>query len=593
VIFNKLKELKKYNPYFTGESIISLRIYFYALPGVIFFTIIAQPDLMTREKINLWMLATACSILVTGLFVLFCKYVLFAYAKHISIPISHVVLYALMLGIVKGYSTFYFVTFFRLHDHGLIHIHLLYRLIPAITSTLFFVPIASWIHYSLEKYKKLRSELLTKAAKLQIENQSYKKLIEESKLTLKNKMEYIFKDIRKELVEIENKDSFEQEWPKIAKLVRDAALDEIRPVSHNLWDNQSQTFREFNFRNFLISAIRTNPFPWKIVIPIYAITSYIAIFFALPQAVNLLTIVGVFIVLIMFNIGNYLHKNLINYQVLNYLLIVGVTTVATYLNLIFVSNIYLIPDLNFLLFTSVFWLFVLTLVCSLLTTVARTKDEILNEIQVSLNQQQIYKSTLASVEKRINAKLAKFLHGHVQARLMSNSFQLDLAAKNNDSNLAVRELNRLTKDIVEEYGIMDQFQTDTTFIEEMEKIKASWAGICEIEILGHRLLKIDQLIIKDFIEDAISEAIANSVRHGLADKVKIQFIKNDSDGFEIQISDNGVGPLSSEPGMGSEIFNLLSKDKWRLIPNVSGKGSILILPVVVLYDLPISNKVGE
>jgi nitrate/nitrite-specific signal transduction histidine kinase len=225
--------------------------------------------------------------------------------------------------------------------------------------------------------------------------------------------------------------------------------------------------------------------------------------------------------------------------------------------------------------------------------VARTKDEILNEIQVSLNQQQIHKSTLASVEKRINSKLAKFLHGHVQARLMSNSLQLEIAAKNNDSSLALRELNRLTKDIVEEYGIMDQFQTDTTFSEEMEKIIASWAGICEIEILGHRLLKIDQLIIKDFIEDAISEAIANSVRHGLADKVRIQFFKNDADGFEIHISDNGVGPLSSEHGMGSEIFNLLSKDKWRLIPNVTGKGSILILPVPILYDLPVSNKVGE
>ena len=593
MIFNKLKDLKKYSPYFTGESIIPLRIYFYAIPGISFFTIVAQPDLMTREKISLWILATFCSIIVTGLFVLFCKYVVFAYAKHISIPLSHVVLYALMLGIVKGYSTFYFITFFRLHDHGLIDIHLLYRLIPAITSTLFFVPIASWIHYSLEKYKKLRSELLTKATKLQIENQSYKKLIEESKLTLKNKMEYIFKDIREELVKIENKESFEQEWPKIAKLVRDAALEEIRPVSHNLWDNQPRIFREFNFRNFLISAIKTNPFPWKIVIPIYFITSYVAIFFSNPEAVNLLVIIGVFIVLILFNIGNYLHKYLKNYQVLNYLLIVFVTTVATYLNLKFVSNFYQIPDLNFLLFTSVFWLFILTLVCSLLTTVARTKDEILNEIQVSLNQQQIHKSTLASVEKRINSKLAKFLHGHVQARLMSNSLQLEIAAKNNDSSLALRELNRLTKDIVEEYGIMDQFQTDTTFSEEMEKIIASWAGICEIEILGHRLLKIDQLIIKDFIEDAISEAIANSVRHGLADKVRIQFFKNDADGFEIHISDNGVGPLSSEHGMGSEIFNLLSKDKWRLIPNVTGKGSILILPVPVLYDLPVSNKVGE
>lgn len=593
MILAKLKELKKYNPYFTGESIIPLKIYFYALPGVIFFTIVAQPDLMTAENINRWFLATLCSVVVTGVFVFFCKYVVFAYAKHISIPITQVLLYALVLGIVKGYSTFYFVTLFKLHDHGLIHIHLIYRLLPAIISTLFFVPMASWIHYSLEKYKKLRSELLTKATKLQLENQSYKKLIEESKLTLKNKMEFIFKDIRNELVKIENNESFEQEWPKIAKLVRDTALQEIRPESHNLWGNQTKTFRDFNFRNFLTSAIKTNPFPWKLVVPIYFITTYVSIYFDFPEAVNLLTIMGAFIIFITFNVGNYIHKHLKEYQVLNYSLIVAVSTVALYMNLKFVTNYYQITDNTFLFFSSIIWLFQLTLICSLLTTVGKTKDAILNEIQTSLNQQQIHKSTLASVEKRINSKLAKFLHGHVQARLMSNSLQLELAVKNNDSNLAVRELNRLTKDLVEEYGIMDQLQTDPTFNEEIEKIQASWEGICEIEVLGHRHLKIDQLIIKDFIEDAISEAIANSVRHGLADKVHIQFINKDSDGFEIQISDNGVGPRSSAPGLGSEIFNLLSKDKWKLIPNVSSKGSILILPVSNLLDLQETERLGD
>jgi len=45
--------------------------------------------------------------------------------------------------------------------------------------------------------------------------------------------------------------------------------------------------------------------------------------------------------------------------------------------------------------------------------------------------------------------------------------------------------------------------------------------------------------------------------------------------------------------MGSEIFNLLSKDKWRLIPNITDKGSILILPIEILYDLRLSDKVGD
>ena len=75
--------------------------------------------------------------------------------------------------------------------------------------------------------------------------------------------------------------------------------------------------------------------------------------------------------------------------------------------------------------------------------------------------------------------------------------------------------------------------------------------------------------------------------------VYIQFINKDSDGFEIQISDNGVGPRSSAPGLGSEIFNLLSKDKWKLIPNVSSKGSILILPVSNLLDLQETDRLGD
>jgi len=558
-----------------------------------FFTISAEADFRNFENVSQWTMATVLSIFVTALFVIFCKYVVFAYAQQISIPLSHVFLYIVSFGSVKGISTYYFSYLFGLQSE-LLSFDILNRWIPAIIVALFFVPIASWIHHSIERYQKLRSELLTKAAKLQIENQGYKKLIEESKLTLKNKMDVIFKDIRKELVKIDNNDHFEEEWPKISKLVREAAVLEIRPESHNLWDLNTRKFREVKFKDFLISALKINPFPWKIVIPIFFTTSYPQLYIYNSQATNLIIFIGIIIVLITFNIGGFIHQNTKskNYRILNYFLIVLITTLATYWNFSFASNYYETKFPLFLFFSSIIWLFTLSIICSLLTTVGKTKDEILKEIEYTLSQQQIHKSTLASIERRINTKLAKFLHGYVQARLMSNALQLELAVKNNDSVLAVRELNRLSQDMVEEYGIMDQFQTETTFSEGIEKIKDSWSGICEIEIIGFRHLQIDQLIIKDFIEDAISEAIANSVRHGLADKVEIQFIKNDPDGFEIQVKDNGVGPITSEPGMGSEIFNLLSKDNWRLIPNVSGKGSILILPVTNVYDLQSSDTVG-
>jgi len=593
MIWNKIKDLKRFFPYFSGDSVIPLKIYFFSLPAIIFFTVTVEADLKDLENVTQWTLATIYSILVTAVFVFFCKYVVFAYSKQIMIPLSQVFVYTILLGAFKGISTYYFSYLLKLHDHSLMSIHILYRLIPAIIVALFFVPIASWIHYSLERYKKLRDELMTQAAKLQLENQSYKKLIEESKLTLKKKMDEIFKDIRQELVKIDNKENFEEEWPKISQLVREAALLEIRPESHHLWENQNKTFRDFKFRNFLISALKLEPFPWKLVIPIYFTTSYFQLFIYKPEAVNLITVIGIVIVFTFFNIGNYLHKNITQNKIQNYLLIVVMISVAMYLNFKLVSNFYQISFNLSILLLGLVWLFLVSIICSLLTTVNRTRDEILKEIEVTLSQQQVQKSTLATIENRINAKLAKFLHGYVQARLMSNALQLEIAVKNNDSDLAVREINRLTKDMVDEYGVMDQFNTESTFSEELEKIQQSWSGICEIEISGFRHLKIDQLIIKDFIEDAISEAIANSVRHGLADKINIQFTKYETGGFEIQVIDNGVGPIESGPGLGSEIFNLLSKDKWRLLPNPNGRGSVLILPITSVYDLQSSDKVGN
>ena len=77
-----------------------------------------------------------------------------------------------------------------------------------------------------------------------------------------------------------------------------------------------------------------------------------------------------------------------------------------------------------------------SMISSLMTTVGITRKEILTQIDNSLKEQEIYKLTLSQIENRINAKLAKFLHGHVQARLMSNALQLEIAEKNSDSQLA-------------------------------------------------------------------------------------------------------------------------------------------------------------
>ena len=575
----RIRNLKQYLPYFTGESVIPLKLYVVSLPATIFFTIVIEADLNDTNNLFSWALATFYSILVTTIFIFFYKYVVFSYAKHIAIPLNQVLIYAVLLGSVKGISTYYFSVILKLHDHGLIDIDILDRLIPAIVISVWYVPVISWIHFSLDRYEKARVELMNKAAKLQVENQGYKDLIESSKLTLRSRMNEIFVEIKNELDKLKTKNNFEEEWPKISKLVRDAAIQEIRPQSRKLWVNQSQNYKSFKLRDFVLSAIQINPFPWKIVIPIYISTSFYQVFQYDSQGSVLFVLSHALIIFLMFQIGTFIKSNIKDKFLLSYLLIFAMTAVLLYFGSLIIrdySGIKINPTLTII---GIIWLFMITIVCSLLTTVKKTKDQILDEINDKLNEQQVHRATLSQLEKQVNIKLAKYLHGYVQARLMSNSLQLEIASKNHDSELAMKELEKLSKDLVEEYGIMDQLQTNTTFGEEIEKIVKSWQGICEIKFKGYSGLKIDQLIIRDFIEDAISESIANSVRHGLADEIEIEFQSIQNESFEIRVTDNGVGPISSTPGMGSEIFNLLCGDKWRLTKNQGGKGSILILPI--------------
>ena len=416
---NRIRKLKEYLPFFTGESVIPLRLYVISLPAVMFFTIIIEADLHDTKNLFDWTIATTYSILVTTIFVLFYKYVVFSYVKHIAIPVGKVFIYAVLLGSVKGLSTYYFSSILNLHDHELVDIHILNRLIPAILISVWYVPIVSWIHFSLDRYEKVRVELMNKAAKLQVENQGYKDLIESSKLTLRSRMSEIFVEIKNELDKLKSNNNFEEEWPKISKLVREAAIQEIRPQSRKLWVNPSKNYLSFKLKDFVISAIRINPFPWKIVIPLYISTSFFEVFSLDAQGAFLIIFIQFFILLIMFNIGQFITSNVKDHFLFNYVLILTMTSVLMYLNAKFVSNL-IGRELNVSLsIVGIIWLINLTIVCSLLTTVKETKDQILNQIKETLDEQQVHKATLAQLEKQINIKLAKYLHGYVQARLMS------------------------------------------------------------------------------------------------------------------------------------------------------------------------------
>jgi signal transduction histidine kinase len=575
----------------TGESIIPLNLYIIQSPLIVIFTVMGDPEFRDFNNLVKQFQAALLSVLVTFFLVIFFKYIIFAPYKKNTIPLFQIILFIILLGLVKGGSTYFFTVQFGLHDHGFFHWHPVIKILSAVVVAFWFVPTTSWIFNSIKKFQNMRNDLMMQSIKLKLENLSYKKLIEESKLTLKNDIEEIFSDIKIKLDEIEENKTFENEWPKIADLVRNVAINRVRPKSHQLWEQPTQYKEKLSIWYFIKSAIHLNPFPWKIVIPIFSMTSFLSMYLNYGyNSLELLFFVAL-IILVMYATGNFIIKSMGKFTLFVYITILSLTSILLVLNL----NIVL-ENRNFNLslafdFFGILWLIILTFFSSLVTTVRLSQENLIKEVETSLNQQKIHKATLSQLEKRINTKLAKFLHGYVQARLMSNALRLENADKDQDVSLATQEIDKLTKDLSQNFGVLEQFDSESTFADELEKIKKSWFGICDVEIMGYKNLKVDEMIIKDFLVDAISEAVANSVRHGAADQVQVIFNQVDQTLLELSIKDNGTGgSLSNNSGLGTEIFNLLCGNNWNLMKNPEGLGSLLVLKVDTSLDQDVIGR---
>ena len=95
----------------------------------------------------------------------------------------------------------------------------------------------------------------------------------------------------------------------------------------------------------------------------------------------------------------------------------------------------------------------------------------------------------------------------------------------------------------------------------------AWAGFLNVSIDTFGNLKNwDNHALE--IEQVVNEALANSHRHGRATQVVISIRAQDS--LVLEIEDNGIGFTSLKPGLGSEVFQLISGGNFKLENSETG-----------------------
>ena len=83
---------------------------------------------------------------------------------------------------------------------------------------------------------------------------------------------------------------------------------------------------------FIKSAIQLNPFPWQIVIPVYALTSLIHLFINFENFSLILLLNGSLIIFVMYSLGNFINKYSRQFKFITYLSVLSLTSILFLLN---------------------------------------------------------------------------------------------------------------------------------------------------------------------------------------------------------------------------------------------------------------------
>ena len=176
---------------------------------------------------------------------------------------------------------------------------------------------------------------------------------------------------------------------------------------------------------------------------------------------------------------------------------------------------------------------------------------------------------------RITKNWAQHIHGNIQSRLHAFALVLEQAQMRDDTEAVERAIEEISRTIKE----LDREQSQTAISSLEDEITATcglWDGIVSIELEIHDEARLMRQPIVSEINECLTEAIANSVRHGHADQMRVS-VTSRKEFIVLEVSDNGVGFSSITRGLGSKTFEASTQGNWKLVRDTQESQTFLTL----------------
>ena len=171
----------------------------------------------------------------------------------------------------------------------------------------------------------------------------------------------------------------------------------------------------------------------------------------------------------------------------------------------------------------------------------------------------------------LSHRWAIFIHGKILTRLAATALKLETTSQAGDTqsfNTAVDSLLNLLKNPDAEFE-----QEPSNLETEVSSRLDPWLGLLDVDLhIDQELNSIRNDRVRE-LGEVIEEIISNSMRHGKAQKVKLQVIRSGEKDIQIiALDDATIAPpeFQDRYGLGTRIFNLASDGRWSITRVESG-----------------------
>jgi len=360
----------------------------------------------------------------------------------------------------------------------------------------------------------------------------------------------------------------------ISLKLRELVENQLRPISHKIWQESLKTTGELSFSQLATLALKNNPFPIGLIsiglavglLPYHLSTASLGP--ALAQTLVTLAIACSILILAKWGPNNSARQIWVTYFAAN--------LVATFVSLIVRQSLFDDPfQLGDVPIWITFYLMLLqlNLFCSIALQVVATRSEMRGRLIESLGKKSIDTEVTAAISRLDNRDLAQHIHANIQNKLLSFALKFD------QDNLSSQEVLKLLDEVelLFSSGINQAQAPNMANLDvQLAQLTQLWAGYLNIEVMNKLAANDLSQETTASVVQVVSEAVSNAVRHGLAKNISISVEPGDPAGSYLVVTaqDDGLGPRSGKSGLGTELFRAAAGVNWSLVAGESG-GSVL------------------